>query len=155
MADWRLLFPSKYLSPADLGGRDQTMKIATIRLGTIDGTDEVDGKTIEVKKQKGILTFEGIPKEYIITKMVGYAMSMLFGDDASKWKGHAITFYAPVETWFGEDAPRLRVKGSPELKQSMKKQVKIGRKKKWIELVPTGDPVSAPISEPYPEEVKT
>jgi len=138
MADWRLLFPSKYLSPADLGGKEVTVKIATIRLGAIDGTEEVDGKTVEVKKQKGIMTFDSIPKEYVMTKAIGHALSMMFGDDASSWKGHAFTFYAPRERWFGSDEPRLRVRGSPEIKEPMTKTVKLGRKPYRIDLVPTG-----------------
>jgi hypothetical protein len=138
MADWRLLFPSKYLSPADLKGQEVTVQIATIRLGVIDGTEEVDGKTVEVKKQKGIMTFEGVPKEYVMTKAIGHALSMLFGDDASAWKGHKFTFYAPQEKWFGSMEPRLRVLGSPEITEPMTKTVKLGRKPYRIDLVPTG-----------------
>jgi hypothetical protein len=138
MADWHMLFPSKYLSPADFGGKDTTVQIATIRLGVIEGTEEVDGQTVEVKKQKGIMTFDGVAKEYVLTKAVGHALSMMFGDDASAWKGHKFTFCALAEKWFGSMEPRLRVRGSPEMTAPISKTIKLGRKKYQIDLVPTG-----------------
>lgn len=151
MADWHLLFPTKYLSPADFGGKQADVKIAKIWLGNLDGTEEKNGETVSVQKRAGFMLFEGIEKEYVVKLAVGHALAMMWGEDASKWNGHVFTFYYPVEKWFAETKPRLRCRGAPDLKTPISKTVLIGRRKYKIDLINTGakrvaEPVADSIS---------
>lgn len=149
MARYELLFPSRYLGAPDLGGKDVTTKIATIRLGEIDGTEEVNGKQVDVKKQKAIVTLEGVAKEWLLNRTCGEALALMFGPETKDWKGKPITLHSEMVNSFGEMVLALRVKGSPAITTPMQKTVRRGRKKLNIKVVPTS---SAPT--PAAAEVK-
>jgi hypothetical protein len=138
MARYELLFPSRYLGAADLGGKEVTVKIATIALGEIDGTEEIGGKTVDVKKQKAIVTLEGVPKPWLLNRTNGEALALIFGPETKDWKSKPVTLHAEMVKSFGEMVLALRVKGSPVLTEPMEKTVRRGRKKLQIKVVPTG-----------------
>jgi len=137
MPHWKLLVPKKYFSYVDIDGKEATVKIARIVRADVEGTKEVDGKLETTTEKHGLFYFDGIDKPYILTVAVGHALAMMFGEDGSKWVGHSFTFHCPMEKYFGEELPRLRVRGSPEIKSPMSKVIKLGRSKYKIDLVPT------------------
>lgn len=144
MPHWKLLIPKKYFSFVDVDGKEQTFKIARVTRTLVEKAQEGDDGKIEMRKERtGMLWFDGVNadgepwKPLILTSAVGHALAMMFGEDGSKWTGHSVTLYCPEERYFGETAPRVRVKGSPEIKEPMHKVIKLGMSKYKINLVPT------------------
>jgi hypothetical protein len=138
MPHWKLLIPKKYFSFVECDGKETTLKITRVTRTLIEKVrEDENGKMEKCEERTGMLWFEGQAKSYILTTAVGEALAMMFGDDGSKWVGHQVTLYFPEETYFGVTAPRVRVKGSPEIKAPMHKVIRLGMSKYPINLVPT------------------
>jgi hypothetical protein len=143
MARYELLFPSRYLGAPDLAGKDVTVKIASIKLEDIEGTDETGKSAV---KQKGVVTLEGVAKPWILNRTNAEAIVLMFGAETQEWKGKPITLHATLVDSFGEKVLAVRVKGSPMLTEEKRKTVKRGRKKIQVHVVPTG-PSKAPAAD--------
>lgn len=122
----------QYISAEEMKGKTPTLTIANVRaLVMSDG----DGK----EKQKGIVTFKEIPREWVLSKTGIQQLAALFGDDYGGWAGHRVTLTTePTPTGEG-----IRVLGSPELSAPIECVVKLGtkgggRKRRQYTLVPTG-----------------
>lgn len=112
------LFPGRFLKAGILKGRDVTLTISSVRIE--DLPSEAGGT-----RTKGILAFEGKKLELVLNRTNGEAIKAMFGSRCDDWIGKRITLY-PGE--FNGD-PCLRVRGSPELKESLTFELRLPRKR--------------------------
>ena len=85
--DAELLYPSKYLRYADLGGKDVTLTIARAEKGhelTMAGG---------VKEAKPVLHFDKTPKMLVLGKTNMRRVASWHGSTCAKWAGKQITLY--------------------------------------------------------------
>lgn len=125
--DMEAFFPSRFIKAADLQGKDVTL--------TIEGVvgEELEGD--KGKQYKGIVTFVGKKKRWVINRTNALCLKAMWGRDTDGWVGHRVTIYPT--TW--NDEPCIRVKGSPELDKPLEFELKLPRKKpKLMKLQPTG-----------------
>lgn len=104
-----LLFPSKYLCHADLGGADLTLTIASI--GKQDLVMKGGGK-----KVKPVLSFKDHPKEFVLNVTNAESIAHMYGWKAEAWVGKRVTFF-PTKAKFGKemvDAIRVREQSPKE-----------------------------------------
>lgn len=125
--DVDMMFPSRFIKAADLQGKEVTVEIAGTNLDELDG----DGG----KKTKGIVSFVGKKKKWVLNRTNAMCLKAMFGRETDAWKGHKVTLYP---TTFN-DEPCVRVKGSPELKAPLEFELKLPKKKpRLVKLIPTG-----------------
>jgi len=101
--DWGLMFPSKYLSAADLLGRDVTVEIQEIFQ---DEVVDKDGNG----KAKWLIQFKGAQKLYIPNKTAGKVIRKLYGKDPYDAIGKKVTLYSAPLYCFGEERDVIRIK---------------------------------------------
>lgn len=94
-------FPSKYLSAADLGGRNVAVTIAGYEQALIDN------------KQKYLLTFKGGKKALVLNKTNAKNIAKLYGDDLDGWVGQPIVLFEAMVDFQGETVAAIRVKAPP------------------------------------------
>lgn len=96
-------FPSKYISAADLQGKEATVKITHV------STDEIGGK------QKFICFFAGKQKGLVLNKTNWNNIVKITGfEDSDDWTGAQVTLYETMVDFQGESVPAVRVKGPPK-----------------------------------------
>jgi hypothetical protein len=95
MADYRTMFDSDFLYAFHLQGREHTLTIARVQGGEVTGSG---GK----KSRKPLCYFEGKQKPLALNKTNCKTIAALYGNDADKWRGKAITIY-PTTTSFGNE----------------------------------------------------
>lgn len=130
--DYSLMFPSKYVKAADLGGRQVTLVIASVAIADLEGSDGTS-------KQKGVVTFENAKKAWILNRTCAEACKLMWGKDTDDWIGHKITLYAQkmADPFGGGEIEAIRVAGSPELKEAKSATVQRGRKTIKVNVRPT------------------
>lgn len=99
-------FPSKFLSAADLQGREAIVKITHV------ATDEIGGK------QKFICYFAGKQKGLVLNKTNWNNIVKITGqDDSDDWTGATVCLYETMVDFQGESVPAVRVKAPPKSAQ--------------------------------------
>lgn len=91
-------YPSKYISAADLQGREPTVVIATVDLETIGDS------------RKLVLTFQGKKKAMVCNKTNADRIGYMYGDETDEWIGREIVLYSELVTYGGKTVEGLRVK---------------------------------------------
>lgn len=100
------LFPSKFLSSADLNGKDLSLTIDSWEVDSV-GTDE---------EQRPILHFREADKGMVLNRTNADIISGMYGSEVDSWVGKQITLY-PTTTRFGKKTvPCIRVR---EVKSSL------------------------------------
>ena len=129
--NYEAMFPSRFLKAADLQGKEHTLKIGGIKLEKMP-----DGKT------KGILTFEGTDKEWLLNRSNAESLKLMWGIETNDWLHKRVTLYTRTVDAFGEQVPAVRVKGSPDIEKAMTATVTRGNGQRQktikVEVVPTG-----------------
>jgi hypothetical protein len=97
------VFPSKYLTAADLNGRPYTLTIKTV---TLEEMITHDNK----KVQKPVAWFEKAQKGFVMNSTNAHIIAGLYGDDTDGWLGQRITIYATKVKAFGSMQDAIRVK---------------------------------------------
>jgi hypothetical protein len=147
--DYEACFPSRFLKAADLQGKEHTVKIGAIKLEKMP-----DGKT------KGIISFEGASREWLLNRTNAESVVAMFGRDTDEWIGKRLTLFPQTVEAFGDRVAAVRVKGSPDITAPISKKVQRGSGTKVktirVELVPTGKVTAkangkAPPQVPEPE----
>lgn len=135
--DWEELFPGRFLKAADLKG-DTTLTIAKVEKEKLP---EDDNK----KKVRGLVTFREsrLPtgeemKQLVLNRTNATAIKGMFGAETNGWHGKRITLFPVTVDAFGEQASAIRVKGSPDLREAIQFEARVGRKERKFKLVPTG-----------------
>jgi len=104
----RLMFPTDYVTAADLKGQDKTVTIATV---------VQDELTMQggVKEQAWVVSFVEAQKKLVLNKTNAKLIAAHHGDESDDWIGKQITLY-PTTCKFGRDTVeciRVRGKQSP------------------------------------------
>lgn len=94
------LFPSKYVSAADLGGHDVTVEIERLTLEEMGNPPE----------KKPVLWFRKATKGLVVNKTNGLAIAKLHGPETDAWGGKRVTLYATKVKAFGEVHEVIRVR---------------------------------------------
>lgn len=109
---WRLLFPSLYLSAADLRGRDVTLTIDRVELEEL----QREGGELETKPVMRFAELERRAaadqrKRLVLNKTNMATIAGIVGDgEVRHWTGHRVTLYSARVQAFGRwvDAIRIR-----------------------------------------------
>lgn len=97
------VFPSKWLSAADLQGREPTVTI-----------DKVAMEEVEKGKEKPVLYFRGKAKGMVLNKTNWNRLEMITKDDESdNWSGREITLYVDIVDFQGKPTEAIRIKPPP------------------------------------------
>jgi hypothetical protein len=97
------VFPSKYLTAADLNGKPYTLTIKTV---TLEEMITHDAK----KVNKPVAWFVGAQKGFVMNSTNAYIVAALYGDDTVGWPGQRITIYPTKVKAFGSMQDCIRVK---------------------------------------------
>jgi len=97
------VFPSKYLTAADLDGKSYTLTIRTV---TLEEMITHDNK----KVQKPVCWFANAQKGFVMNVTNAHIIVALYGDETASWTGKRITLYPTKVKAFGtyQDAIRVR-----------------------------------------------
>jgi hypothetical protein len=96
-------FPSKYISAADLQGRDVPAKITHI------ASEEIGGKS------KFICYFAGKKKGLVLNKTNWNSIVRISGqDDTDDWTGVEVCLFEAMVDFQGDIVPAVRVKAPPK-----------------------------------------
>lgn len=100
------MFPSRWLSSADIEGHTPTVIIRAITVETV-GAPPKD-------EEKYVMWFEGKQKGLILNKTNGVATGQLHGNNTDNWMGKQIQLYVARVRAFGaiHDAIRIRSAGT-------------------------------------------
>jgi hypothetical protein len=97
------VFPSKYLTAADLNGKPYTLTIKTVTLEEMI--------THENKKvNKPVCWFTGAQKGFVMNSTNAYIIVALYGDSTEDWIGQRITIYPTKVKAFGSMQDCIRVR---------------------------------------------
>jgi hypothetical protein len=97
------IFPSKYITAADLNGRPFTLTIRTV---TLEEMITHDNK----KVKKPVCWFEKAQKGFVMNATNGYIVANLYGDSTEDWTGQRITLYPTQVKAFGKVQDCIRVR---------------------------------------------
>jgi hypothetical protein len=93
------MFPSKYLSAADLGGKPISLTIKSIKAEMMqDGT------------AKPCVYFEDEPRGLILNKTNGNVLAEIFGYSTPDWYGKQIVLYPTTVDFQGKSVAAIRVR---------------------------------------------
>lgn len=115
--DFDELFPGRFIKAGELGERQVTLKIASVDMEELEGDAG--------KKIKGIVCFDGTPKQWVLNRTNATCLREMFGRKIPEWVGKRVTLYAGV--WNSE--PCVRVWGSPDIPEDRNIEVALPRRK--------------------------
>jgi hypothetical protein len=96
------LYPSKYLSAADIPEKGLTV--------TIDKVVKEKVSNENGEEEKALLYFSDFAKPLVLNKTNANAIAAKHGADADDWTGKKVTFRESVTTLAGVERPCVRVK---------------------------------------------
>lgn len=100
-------FPSKFISAADLQGKEATVKITHVT------TDEIGGK------QKYVCFFAGKQKGLVLNKTNWNTIVRISKqEDTDDWTGVNICLYETMVDFQGDSVPAVRIKAPPSAPRS-------------------------------------
>jgi len=98
------MFPSKYLSAADLGGQDLIVTIKDVMSEYI--TDQEADEEVE----KFIVLFEENPKGLMLNKTNTGTIAALYGNDTDNWIGERVTLFPTQVQYMKKMVDAIRVR---------------------------------------------
>lgn len=100
------LFPRRYMSGSDLGGKPWSFKVSHVKM------EEMHDKTTDTRVKKGVVYFTGPKKGLILTPTIFDQIVDATGgkDDTDNWAGHTVTLYPTMTRAFGQDYLVVRVR---------------------------------------------
>jgi hypothetical protein len=97
------VFPSKYLTAADLDGKSFTL---TIRDVTLEEMKTHDNKMV----RKPVCWFDRAQRGFVLNATNARIIAALYGDDTLGWQGRRVTIYATKVKAFGQLQDAIRVR---------------------------------------------
>lgn len=91
-------FPSKYLTAADLQGRNVPVVISNVIVEELDG------------KRKLSIYFQGKQKSFICNKTNANNIAAIYGDDTDGWIGQEVILFEAMVDYQGKTVPAIRVR---------------------------------------------
>lgn len=128
--DFDLLYPSRFVKAADLGGKDVTKTIRAVKVEELGEGDQ--------KKGKVVVTFDDSKKQWVMPRTCGEALKLMFGRETNAWIGKRVTLFSKMVDSFGDEVPAVRVRGSPDISKRLTADVQRGRKTIKVDVIPTG-----------------
>lgn len=132
MPDYRCGFATNFIAAVEFGTKEPTLKIESVQLEEL--ADEKG-----VNKTRWVVRFQGAKRGWVLNLTNAQLLAALWGRDTDGWVGHAVTLGAE-QVRLGKDmVPGIRVRGTPEISEPQRVEVKLPRKKpQVVTLVPTG-----------------
>lgn len=96
------MFPSKWLSAADLHDNDATLTISSI-------SQELVGQGEEAER-KWVVYFNEVNKGLVLNKTNATSFANCFGDDTDEWEGRRVVLYPTEVNFSGRMVEAIRVK---------------------------------------------
>ena len=130
--DFDKLYPNRFLKAGEFGGRDVTLTVTGVKI------EELESE--KGKKVKGIVSFNGTPKQLVLNRTNGEAIKLMFGRETNDWIGKRVTFFPAqiTDSFTGEPGLAIRVRGSPDIDGPKQVSAKIGRKTVQLKVAKTG-----------------
>lgn len=151
MSDYGIGFLGIYITAAELVGKEPTMAIDRVELEKVESmkmNDDAGGGKV---KDRWIVYFKGSKsgRGWLLNRTNAECLKAMWGRETEDWIGHKVTLFTlPVKVG-PKMEPGIRVKGSPELTEPLKFELKLPRKKASpMTLLPTGKPKE---TKPEPE----
>jgi hypothetical protein len=100
-------FPSKYIKAADLGGKEFTLQIATVKIEDVGGQNN--------EEDRPVLYFVGRQKGVVLNRTNATAIAHRYGDDTDEWANKEVIIYPDTTMFQGKmvDCIRMRVPAQP------------------------------------------
>ena len=99
------MFPRKYASGEDLGGKPATLTVSTVR------TEKMRPQAGAPEVQKYVVYFQGADKGVILSRTLAYQIADATGsDDTADWTGKRITLYPQPMTVAGKRRIAIRAR---------------------------------------------
>jgi hypothetical protein len=99
-------FPSKYLKPTDLQGKQVIVVMSHVTMETV-GDDE-----------RPVLYFQGKEKGLIINKTNAKTIANAFSEDTEDWRGGEIVLFETPVDFQGKTMPAIRCRVPPRKSES-------------------------------------
>jgi hypothetical protein len=115
MPHWRLLIPTRYLSFADLRGRDVTVTIESVSRQEMVEREKGSKKTRKIKR--AVVEFVGKDKGMVLKATNAGTIVDLYGTDTDNWIGKQITLFPTTCNAFGNpntECVRIRPEVPPK-----------------------------------------
>lgn len=95
-------FPSKYISAADLQGREVTVRIDRVVMEQLDRDS--------AKESKPIVYFQGKQKGMVLNKTNAHNIASIYGKETGGWVGQTITLVTAWVDYQGKSVEAIRVR---------------------------------------------
>jgi len=92
------MYPSRYLRPSDLGGREARVTINDVTTELVGG------------ERKNVMAFAGKNKQLVLNKTNANAIMRVHGKETDAWIGKELILFATTVDFRGEPVPGIRVK---------------------------------------------
>lgn len=103
MTHWKTMLEKEYLYAFDLGGREVTVTIESVKAGSIKGEG---GKTTK----KPVISFTGKDKKFALNVTNGSTIAQMYGNDVEAWVGKRITLFSSTTTFGGKTVDCIRIR---------------------------------------------
>lgn len=100
---YKLMFPSNYLSAADLQGKEVEVEIESVN---VEELTMVGGR----KNKKAVVKFKGAKKAFVMNKTNAVVIAGKHGNETDNWIGKKIRLFATQTKFGGKDVECVRVK---------------------------------------------
>ncbi len=100
------IFPSQYISAADLGNKEFALTIASAAMEMVGNDDE--------KKKKLIVRFQEAEKGLVCNVSNFDMIAFIHGDDTDGWVGKEVVLYATPVNFKGKTVMGIRIKQATE-----------------------------------------
>lgn len=135
--NYKLMFKSQFLIAEELQGKEATITIERVEMKKLE---QDDGR----KKDKGIIYFRGSDRGWVLGRTNAMCLAAMFSEETDAWIGKRVTLFATEVQLGGERVLGIRVKGSPDLKDTISAEIKLPRKRPFtMKLTPTSKAAKA------------
>jgi len=117
------LFPTRFIKAGEMRGKPVTLTIAAVYLEQMEREDGTE-------KPQAIVGFHETKREWALNRTNGQCLRAMFGDDSGEWIGKHVTLVPePDSSGLSESGLCIRVKGSPDIDQPIRMEIRLPRKR--------------------------